>query len=565
MERLTNGLGNSFLPSGPKKAPYGNHPIHESSTRPLHVVIVGAGPSGIALSIQLKSMPHVTYQVFEKNADVGGTWFENRYPGAACDVASHAYQYTFAPNPNWSHHFAPAEEIGEYFKTVAARYELYDRIKFNAEVTRAEWDEELGRWAVAIRDSESGASSQTHGDIFINAGGILNAWKWPEIPGLRAFTGPCLHTASWDPSVDLQGKRIGVIGSGATGAQLVPQMQKIGQSVTVFVRSPSYILPHVGFGIEASSYNEKYSEIQKQGFRDDAIGYKRFRKAIEQQMNENFRASIKGSVAQQEARSWAEKSMREAIISPELQHKLIPDWELGCRRITPGRPYLEAVQELNVEIERSPIDRITESGIHTSDGVIHELDAIVCATGFDTSFRPRYPIIGRNRVDLRDLWGAQTPEAYLGLAVSGFPNYFTVLGPNCPIANGSLIPCIEWSAKYIGQVLQKMQACQIRTVDAKCDMQNFLNEYMQTVHRDLVWSGNCVSWYKERKTGKVTAVWPGSSIHYMEAIEVPRWEDFDIGYCHRNPFMFLGRGESQREAKGEDLTFYLPDGPAAWK
>ncbi|KAL3444241.1 flavin-binding monooxygenase [Aspergillus insuetus] len=544
MEAGTNGARDPPCPSPSQPALYGKHPIHEAATRPLHVVIVGAGPSGIALAIQIKSLAHVTYQVFEKNADVGGTWFENRYPGAACDVASHAYQYTFASNPNWSHHFAPAEEIGEYFKAVAARYELYSCIKLNTEVKRAKWDEERGIWAIDVVNHATGEHSQVAGDIFVNAGGILNAWKWPEIDGLGTFDGPCLHTAAWDASVDVKGKRIGVIGSGATGVQVVPQLQRVGASVTVFVRSPSYILPNVG-------------EEQKQAFQNDADDYTRFRKAVEQQMNENFSASIKGSVAQHEARNWAEKAMREAIVSKELQDKLIPDWELGCRRITPGLPYLQAVQQANVEIVRLPIERISEKGICTEGGDQHQFDILVCATGFDTSFRPRYPIIGRNQIDLRNLWREQTPEAYMGLAVSGFPNYFTILGPNCPIANGSLIPCIEWSAKYICQAVQKIQRCQIRRLDVRLHMQKSLNEYIQNVHRDLVWTGNCVSWYKDRTSGKVTAVWPGSSIHYMEAIESPRWEDFEIEYCNRNPYTFLGSGVSQKEANGEDLAFYL--------
>ncbi|KAL3455502.1 hypothetical protein BJX64DRAFT_294964 [Aspergillus heterothallicus] len=553
-----NGVaGTASVCASAQSEPYCNYPIHEPSTRPLHVVVVGAGPSGIALAIQLKSLPHVTYQVFEKNADVGGTWFENRYPGAACDVASHAYQYTFAPNPRWSHHFAPAEEIGDYFKSVVTEYELYDRIQLKTTVTQAAWDEGLGMWAVNVRDLASGRESEVRADVLVNAGGILNAWKWPEIAGLTSFAGPRLHTAAWDSSVELKDKRIGVIGSGATGVQVVPQIQKVAASVAVFVRSPSYILPNVGFGIEASTYNEKYTDAQKQVFQNDPDTYRDFRKAVEQQMNENFGASIKGSVAQKDARKWAEQAMREAIVSQDLQDKLIPDWELGCRRITPGLPYLKAVQEPNVQIVRSPIERISEHAIHTVDGNAHEIDVLICATGFDTSFRPRLPVIGRNEVDLRDLWSRQPPEAYMGLAVSGFPNYFTILGPNCPIANGSLVPCIEWSAKYIYQALQKMQTCRIRTIDVKLDMQKSLNEYMQTVHQDLVWTGNCVSWYKDRKTGRVTAVWPGSSVHYMEAIETPRWEDFVIEYCERNPYTFLGNGRSQREANGEDLTFYL--------
>ncbi|KAI9040204.1 uncharacterized protein KD926_008528 [Aspergillus affinis] len=316
------------------------------------------------------------------------------------------------------------QEIGEYFKSVAADFDLYNRMQFNAQVTSAIWDKTQGTWSLDVFDSTNGTHYTVKGDIFVNAGGILNAWKWPEIPGLDTFQGPCLHTDSWDPSVDLEGKRIGVIGTGATGVQVVPQLQKVGRSVTLFMRTPSYILPNVGFGIEASTFNEECDEARKQSFRDDPVAYKQFRKTIEQQMNGNFSASVKGSAAQKAARNWAEKAMRGVIASKDLQDKLVPDRELGCRRITPGLPYLKAIQEQNVKIVRSPIKYISEKGIHTSDDNLHRLDVLVCATDFDTSFRPCYPIIGRNQVNLRDLWREQTPEAYMGLTVSSFPNYF---------------------------------------------------------------------------------------------------------------------------------------------
>ncbi|KPI36866.1 putative sterigmatocystin biosynthesis monooxygenase stcW [Cyphellophora attinorum] len=474
---------------------YGRHPIHDGSQRPLHVLIAGAGPSGLSVAMELKGLPNITFQIFEKNADVGGTWFENRYPGAACDVASHAYQWSSHSNPNWSHHFAPAEEIGEYIKTVAIKESLYEYITLKSRVVDAQWMDQRSKWVIQIEDQVSQETSFQECDLFVNAGGILNNWRWPDIPGLRSYKGELLHSASWNPQVDMRGRSVGVIGSGASSIQIVPSIQKIAESLEVFVRSPTYILPTVGFGIESSIYNECYTKSQKEQFASDAAMYRAFRKRIEQQMNENFAGQRKDSAEQDAGRRWAENVMREALASsPELQEKLIPKWELGCRRPTPGKPYLEAVQQKNVHVERVPIESICESGILTTDGKMHKLDVLVCATGFDTSFHGRYRIAGRGGRTLKELWSQSGPEAYFGLTVAGLPNYFTLLGPNCPIANGSLFPCIEATAKYIRRAIQKMQQCQIRTLEVKSGVQRQLNDYMHRVHQDLVWTGNCKSW-----------------------------------------------------------------------
>ncbi|KXJ85358.1 hypothetical protein Micbo1qcDRAFT_223282 [Microdochium bolleyi] len=544
--------------ASPQQKGYARHPLHERYQRPLHVILIGAGPSGIAMLIALKRLPHVTFHCFEKNHQVGGTWLENRYPGAACDVASHAYQYTFESKKDWTRHFAPAEEIGEYFISVAEKHELHRHISFNSRVIKTNWQEKPGKWTVHVC-GDSGIVEQHDGDILINASGILNDWKWPDIKGLNTFKGHLVHTAAWDSSLDFTGKTVAVIGSGASSIQVVPKLQPAVKRLEVFVRSPTYILPTVGFGIESATYNQTYTQEQIDQFTQDPEYYRDFRKRIEQQMNENFAGSIKSSKEQAKGRLWAEDMMRKAIKSPELQDKLIPSWELGCRRVTPGKPYLEAVQEPNVDVVREGISRIAADGLITEDGVMHDVDVIVCATGFDTS---------------------RGPESYLGIATAGLPNHFTFLGPNCPIANGSLVPCIESrsvrlpepacgalttffqiltaranSVKYISQVLVKMQKDQIKSVNVKQAMQDAFNEYTQSVHQDLVWTGSCQSWYKDRATGRVVAVWPGSSIHYMDMIETPRWEDYEIQYMHSNPFFFMGNGTSQREARGEDLTF----------
>ncbi|KAG5769761.1 hypothetical protein H9Q73_013468 [Fusarium xylarioides] len=328
----SNNESNGTQPTRvPSTRGYGQHPLHDRSQRPLKVIVVGTGPSGIAALIELKKLSHVEILCFEKNADVGGTWLETRYPGAACDVASHAYQYSFDYKTDWSRHFSPAEEIGEYFISVAKKHDLYNKITFNSRVIGAEWDDNTGLWRVQVARDIS-----------------------PE-----------------------------------------------------------------------SDAVVEYTEADIERFNDDPEYYKAFRKQIEQQMNENFSASIKNSEAQEKGRQWAEKMMSSAIASPELREKLIPSWELGCRRLTPSLPYLKAIQEPNVNVIRTGIRKITEKGIETDDGEIHEVDTLICATGFNTSFSSRFNIVGRNGVSLRTMWKARGPEAYLGMAISGLPNYFS--------------------------------------------------------------------------------------------------------------------------------------------
>ncbi|KAH7169887.1 hypothetical protein EDB81DRAFT_864441 [Dactylonectria macrodidyma] len=536
-------LNNDNQQQSPPVAHYGRHPIHDRAQRPLQVIVIGAGPSGIAMLIELLKIPFISVRCFEKNADVGGTWLETRYPGAACDVASHAYQYSFDSKTDWSRHFAPAEEIGDYFRSVAKKHGLYSHIAFGSRVTSAEWNEHKAQWKIQVEKGNLGATTETFvADVLINAGGILNDWAWPEIHGLDSFQGHRVHTAAWDSAIDLKNKSVAVIGSGASSIQVVPSIQHLAKKVDVYVRSPTYILPTVGFGVESSTFNEPYTESQIQRFSSDTAYYKQFRKRIEQQMNENFSNSKKASSEQFEGRLWAENMMKKAIASPELQQKLIPSWELGCRRLTPGLPYLNAVQQPNVNVIRDGIKRIIEKGIETDDNQLIEADVIICATGFITSFSSRFNIVGRHNRTLKEMWKERGAEAYLGTAIAGLPNYYTLLGPNCPIANGSLVPCIESSVKYIVQILDKMQRDQIKSLEIRKEVQDSFNEYVQEVHKDLVWTGSCNSWYRDRSTGRVTAVWPGSSIHFMEMIETPRWEHFEIRYVHPNPFAFMGNG-----------------------
>jgi cation diffusion facilitator CzcD-associated flavoprotein CzcO len=274
-------------------------------------------------------------------------------------------------------------------------------------------------------------------EVLINAGGILNNLQMPDIPGLDTFPGPQLHTAAWDDRVDLTGKRVAIIGAGASAVQVVPEVRKIAKHVDVYIRTPSWISPPVALpaGVEKGHI---YSEEEKKAFRVDGKGYRSMRKGLEDQFNSMFGAFTKGSVEQQDLRGRFEGRMKALIKDEALQKNLIPSFEAGCRRINPGEEYLIALQEENVRPVFERIERIDSDGVVLGNGVKHEADVLIAATGFNTSFRPRFPILGTGGVNLQDLW-EDDPTSYCGIAVSGFPNYLMFLGPNTPISNGSLM------------------------------------------------------------------------------------------------------------------------------
>ncbi|KAG8156602.1 hypothetical protein KVR01_013553 [Diaporthe batatas] len=407
----------------------------------------------------------IAFSIYEKSPDLGGTWFENKYPGSfctceytsneashdvtksstdqgfnltpgcACDVPSHIYQYPFALNPSWSQFYASSDEIQAYLKRFAGVHGLEQFIHFNSKVIEARWSENLAKWNVTI----DGMADVIQSEILVNAGGILNNPKLPSIPGFSSFAGQHLHTASWDSSVKLDGKRVAVIGAGASAVQLLPQIQPLCSQVDVYIRTPSWITAPAGITLaDAENMNPVYSIKDMERFASDEDAYLETRKELENYFNGNFLAYFKKTPEQKDLKAQFESRMRELIIDKTLQEKLIPSFEAGCRRINPGEQYLVALQEPNVHANFDPIEKITATGVVVSGGVEHAADVLIAATGFDTTFRPRFPIIGRDGLNLQDVWRSD-PASYMGIGVAGFPNYLTFLGPNTPISNGSLM------------------------------------------------------------------------------------------------------------------------------
>ncbi|KAL4884967.1 FAD/NAD(P)-binding domain-containing protein [Aspergillus karnatakaensis] len=516
----------------------------------LRVTIIGAGVSGILMGIKLKQhlSQHVDFSIFEKSPELGGTWYENRYPGCACDVPSHLYQYSFAPNPDWSQFYASSQEIQGYLKAVVKEYGLKPFISYNSQVVHAQWHQIRGLWTIKIKDH-----GVVESEILINAGGILNNPQMPDIPGLENFKGPLLHTAAWNESVDLQGKRVAIIGAGASAVQLLPKIQPLVEHADIYIRTPSWISPPVALPEGVSKFHI-YSDEEKAVFRADPEGYVSMRKGLEDQFNEMFGAFSKDSPEQRSLRARFEKTMKSLIKDEELQRNLIPRFEAGCRRVNPGEEYLVALQEANVRPIFKPIREITRDAVVMEDGDVNEAEVLIAATGFNTSFRPRFPIIGAQGANLQDLWETN-PVSYFGIAVSGFPNYLMFLGPNTPISNGSLMGPLEGTSDYIIRLLRKVIRQRIQSFDIKSDVQADFDTHTQTFMQDMVWTGTCRSWYKNNKTGKITALWPGSSLHYMQSLAEDRWEDYNFEYG-RNRFEHWGKGISWIEDPEKDRLGY---------
>ncbi|KAL1999871.1 hypothetical protein VTN02DRAFT_3873 [Thermoascus thermophilus] len=534
--------------------------------RPLRVVIMGAGISGIIASIRFaQRIPNLDLCVYEKNSDVGGTWFENRYPGCGCDIPAHTYQATFEPNKEWSQFYASAPEIHRYWKRVAHKYGCMKYIKFKQRVIEARWDEENSRWLLQVQDVDSGSVYQDSCNVLISCTGALNDWKWPKIPGLHDFKGKLMHSANWDESYDYTGKKVAVIGNGSSGIQIVPAMLPDVSHIDHYVRGRTWLSPTFardkidergGAGLDNISFTAE--EIEQ--FKRDHQVYQKFRKDIELELQSVHGVTIRGSPEQIGAREvFAQNMKRRLARKPELAEQLMPSFPPVCRRLTPGPGYLEALTDDKVEVITSEIVKVDAEGILTADGKHRPVDLLVCATGFDTTFTPRFPIIGRNGVSLADKWKS-TPETYLSFSTDGFPNYFISLGPNAALGEGNLLVLVERVLDYFTKCVAKMQRENIRSMSPRREAVERFTKYCDQYFSRTVFTMKCRSWYKGgTEDGRVTALWPGSSLHSMKALAHPRWEDFEYEYVGDNPCGWLGDGWTEDEKNKTINVDYLDD------
>ncbi|KAH6893129.1 hypothetical protein B0T10DRAFT_509739 [Thelonectria olida] len=546
------------------------------AARPLKVIYIGAGVSGIVGAIQFrKLLPSVELVIYEKNADIGGTWYENRYPGCACDVPSHVYQLSSESWTEWTQFYSGAPEIWEYWNRVAIKHDIRKHVRLSHKCVEARWDDVRAKWTVKLQQLDANPSVliEDEADVLITGTGLLNEWKWPAIEGLHSFNGDLLHTANWDESVDLANKSVAVIGAGSSGIQVVPALVSKVKSMDHYVRGKTWISNQINEEFlkeKTSDANFNYSAEEKRFWRENPSAYLSYRKSLEMGLQTFWEITLRDSARHASARIDYERNMIKRLSpKPELIGQLIPEFPPLCKRLTPGPGYLEALTAPNVSLVSQAIASVSAEGVTTVDGVTRPVDAIICATGFETNPGHGFPIYGRDGINLRDKYKVR-PRTYLGLCTDNFPNFFQSLGPNAFQGAGSLLITIEYTHSYIGQVLQRLAHGNVRTIEPKRKQVDNFTNFCEEYFKKTVYTTDCVSWYKsspagatieERKNARVTALWPGSSIHAIHALESVRWDDFDMDTFGGDDFAWFGNGSSlvdrNRAPEAEHLTWYL--------
>ncbi len=472
-------------------------------------LIIGTGFAGLGMAIALRKAGIEDFAILEKAGDVGGVWRDNAYPGAACDVPSHLYSFSFEPNPRWSRVFAPQQEILEYLRHCARRYDLLRHVRFQSEVASAAWDETRQRWLVQLQGGQRLAAQ-----FLVSGTGQLSRPALPAVAGIESFAGPSFHSARWDHGVELAGKRVAVIGTGASAIQFVPAIAgKVGE-LHVFQRSPSHMMPRP---------DRAYSGLEKTLFRcvpgatrlhrawiylkyeSRALAFTRFKGLMQWAVGRPFRQML-------------ERQVPDAA----LRQKLTPDYPIGCKRILLSSEYLATMARSNVHVQTGAIDRVEPDGVRTRDGRLHRADVIVYGTGFAaTQFLSPMKITGRGGLDLNAAW-QRGAAAYLGITVPGFPNFFMLYGPNTNLGHNSIVYMIESQISHVMRCLRAMERSGAATIEPDAQRFDRYNRHIQQRLRHTVWNG-CTSWYVDAN-GHNSTNWPGFTLSYRAAT---RWSGLD--------------------------------------
>lgn len=479
--------------------------------RALRVAVIGAGMSGILAAIKLREAGITDLVIYEKADRLGGTWRDNTYPGLSCDVPSHLYTYSFEPNPDWSHRFSPGAEIQAYFEKVAAKYDVEPLIAYNAEVTRAAYQD--GKWRLEIKDGRTDVV-----DIVLTATGVLHHPVYPKIDGLDSFAGACFHSARWDHEVPLAGKRVGVIGTGSTGVQILPAIVDQVASIGLFQRTAQWILPLP---------NPEHSEEEKAAFRASPELLRATYLDLAERFQNTFARAVVGDSAQmQRIADACRANLDDNVADPELRRQLTPDYQVACKRLIMSDQFYPAIQKPNAHLVTDAIDRIEPAGVRTADGRLHELDVLVLATGFDGHrFMRPMQIVGRDGLTLEDAW-ADANEAYRSVAVPGFPNFFTMVGPNSPIGNFSLIMISEMQLAYIMQLIELIRTGKYREVAPTAAATARFNAAIKEAMKGTVWVTGCRSWYLDKNGNP--AMWPWTFERFEAEMAKPDLSEFEL-------------------------------------
>lgn len=463
------------------------------------IIIIGAGFGGLGMALELLRSGIDDFTIVERADDLGGVWRENTYPGAACDVPSPLYSWSFEPRSDWPRRFSEQADIHEYMRGVVAKYGVERHIRFGTEITDAEFDEAAGNWQVRTADGDTLTA-----DVLISAVGQLSRPALPNIPGIETFTGAAFHSAEWNHDIDLTGKRIACIGTGASAIQYIPRIQPKAEHLTLFQRSAAWVLPKP---------DTVYRPFHHALFRyvPPVRWAERFAVWLFFEVMALALTDLQGIA--EPTISIADRHRAKQIPDPILREKLTPDYKAGCKRALFSNDYFPALTRPNVSVETTAIEAITPKGLRTADGVEHEADVIIYGTGFKgTEFLTPMNIYGLGGRKLADAWAAEGARAYLGISVPEFPNLFLMYGPNTNVGSGSIVYMLESQARYIRQIVEYLTDRPGRSLAVRPATERRWDDWLQERLKTTPWNF-CTSWYRNA-SGRITNNWPGATLLY---------------------------------------------------
>ncbi|MDN3352166.1 NAD(P)/FAD-dependent oxidoreductase [Actinomadura sp. DC4] len=479
----------------------------------MKLAIIGSGFAGLGMAIQLKKAGYDDFVILEKDSDLGGTWRDNRYPGCACDVPSHMYSFSCELNPEWSRMFAPQEEIWEYLRRCTAKYGLEAHIRYDSAVEALEW-EPSGHWRVTLADG-----SVLTPKAVVSGIGALHVPSVPAIPGASRFAGTVFHSARWDHSCDLRGKRVAVIGTGASAIQFVPEVASSASRLTVFQRTPPWIQPKPDFAIPPwARFTFRHVPGATRAFRN-AIYWVLETRAV------GFTIDPRLMAPQEKL---ARAHLARQVPDPVLRAKLTPDYTIGCKRILLSSDYYPALSQPHVDVTTSGISEITPTGLVTADGVSHDVDVIIYGTGFRvTDALADQRIIGRDGLKIQEAW-ADGIEAHHGITIAGFPNLFFLLGPNTGLGHNSVVFMIESQVQHVLSCLRRLAGTSAESIEVRPSAQRRFNKGLRRRLGKAVWNeGGCKSWYLD-DNGVNRTLWPGFTFEYWARTRRARRRDYTL-------------------------------------
>ena len=462
--------------------------------RHVRLAIVGAGFAGLGMAIRLKDTGLEDFLVLERGSDVGGTWRDNAYPGAACDVPSRLYSFSFAPNAEWSHSFSPQPEILDYLRDCTERFGVTPHVRLNCAVEDAAWDDDAAQWTIRTTDGKLTA------DVLVSAAGALSGLKVPPFAGIESFTGKVFHSAAWDHDHDLTGERVAVIGTGASAVQIVPQIVEQVEQLDLYQRTPAWIIPRT---------DRVYSPLERRLYRHVPGLQRLAREAIYWARELYVLGFAVDHRIMRAPERLARKLLAAQVRDPELREKLTPDYTIGCKRILISSDFYPALGRPNAEVVTSPIAEVRGRSVVTADGVERPTDAIVMATGFQVTPPPIAEVIrGRDGRALLDVWRERGMQAHKGTTVAGFPNLFMLVGPNTGLGHTSMVYVIESQIQYVLESLRAMDEQGLEAIEPRPEAQDHFNRGVERRLERTVWSrGGCASWYLDDH-GRNTTLWP---------------------------------------------------------